>query len=335
MLPIIPFDDPRAAGDTPDALLRGLGAPAALHLAGAGGGRRRAVVTLLHGDEPSGLRAVHALLRSGFQPAGDTLIVIGNVPAAFKAVRYLPGERDLNRAFFGPWDDAAGQLAAAVLGALRRFEPTCVVDVHNTSGSGPAFGVSAAHTADHETLTGHFTERLVVTDITLGALMEAAEPLCPALTVECGGALDAYADGVAMQGLRRYLSLDDPLAATDVDLALDLFVHPVRLELAPGARLAIDEVPGGADVTLRTDVERLNFGSVEPGTAIGWCAQPARCLRARRADGTDVLARLFGSRGDGRLCALTTLRLFMVTSSVAAAVDDCLFYVVPAAGWDA
>ena len=98
-----------------EEFLRWLGGPAAIRVPGRDRSRARAVTTLLHGNEPSGVRAVHAWLRSGALPAVDALLFVGAVPAALEppgfALRSLPGAADLNRCFLAPFEGPDAELA--------------------------------------------------------------------------------------------------------------------------------------------------------------------------------------------------------------------------------
>ena len=49
---------------------------------GRDGSRTRVATTLLHGNEPSGLRAFLAWLRTGAVPAVDTRLIVAGVEAA-------------------------------------------------------------------------------------------------------------------------------------------------------------------------------------------------------------------------------------------------------------
>jgi hypothetical protein len=105
------------------------------------------VVTLMHGNEPSGLVAVHGRLRDGRQPATDTFFVLGAVEGAladpYLSSRLLPDGTDLNRCFgrsarSGPCRD----LALAILEAVRAAAPEALVDIHNNTGHTP---LTASH----------------------------------------------------------------------------------------------------------------------------------------------------------------------------------------------
>jgi hypothetical protein len=144
----------------------------------------------------------------------------------------LPRARDLNRCFKPPFDDAQGVLAEEILEILRLHVPEAVVDMHNTSGSGPAFGVCTFMDRQHEALVSLFTQRLIISSLGLGALMEISEDASPTVTVEVGGRLDDEAHELAYEGLCRYFQARTVLAhEDDTDWGLDLLRNPIRLEL--------------------------------------------------------------------------------------------------------
>lgn len=315
--------------------LRALGRPTAFVQRGRHPSPRRAVVTLIHGDEPSGITALWKWLGSGAVPYADTLFVIGNVEAAIAAPgfawRHLDDERDLNRCFAPPFIGRQGNLCRSILDVIRAFDPACLIDVHNTSGVGPAFGVTPQHSAGHESLMTGFSEKLIVSDIRLGSLMESANEICPSITVECGGAIDTYADNVADQGFEVFLTTEDPLRTDGRDIPMELLHHPVRVELRPGRTIGFGHVPDGADVVLLHDVERYNFGVVSSEHHLGWLGDHGvEALTALSSDGRNVISDVLHRDSDGALRPARELKLFMVTTKAEAARDDCLFYAIRA-----
>jgi len=117
-------------GDSYLDFLQQLGGPAWFTLAGRDTSRRRVIVTLLHGNEPSGLKAVHALLSEEMVPATDLGILVAGADAALceplLTHRYIPGERDLNRCFKPPRDSNQGELAEAILDLIYGYAPEAV-----------------------------------------------------------------------------------------------------------------------------------------------------------------------------------------------------------------
>lgn len=330
--------DPNRAlcGDTPEQFLRNLEGPACLLLPGMNRNRSRAFVTLLHGNEPSGLLALRRWLLSGQQPAVNIVAVVASVHAALAqpvfSQRMRRGARDLNRCFRPPWDDGPGQLARNIIDVLDAQAVEAVVDMHNTSGAGPDFGVVSHDDPRHDALLSLFTRRLVVSGLNLGALMELSSESRPIVTAEVGGRLDASAHEIAWQGLQRYFLADLPLSPQGTG-DMEVFRHPVRLELREGVTLGYgDHGQSGCDVTLRPDIESFNFGSVDEDTCLGWAsARPEQLFQALDASGRCKARTLLRASG-GSLYPARPLKLFMITNSAAIAQADCLCYAVGADG---
>ena len=142
-------------GNSAIEFLNALPGPTHIHLKGKDSTRSRAVVTLLHGNEPSGLFAIFELLKRGIKPAVDAHFFILNVDAAKQApnfiYRMLPQHKDMNRCFREPFGESEPELIAKnLLEKLRQLQPGCVSDIHNTSGSSPSFGVTTFMNNRHD-----------------------------------------------------------------------------------------------------------------------------------------------------------------------------------------
>jgi hypothetical protein len=327
--------DPLATdvGDNLEAFLRELDGPACFFLSGQDETRTRALVTLLHGNEPSGAMALYRWLKSARRPAVNVVCILGSVEAALEpplfSHRMLPRARDLNRCFRPPFDDAQGVLAEEILEILRMHHPEAVIDLHNTSGSGPSFGVCTHMDRQHDALVSLFTQRLIISHLGLGALMEISEHSYPTVTVEVGGRLDDEAHELAWEGMCRYFESSTVLDEGETDWGLDLLRDPIRLELNDHVTLTYAEAPrDNYDITLRTDIEHLNFGGVTTDTLLGWANSPERNLfTAQDAGGRCAVSRLVRVE-DGKLYPAQPLKLFMITNNAAIAESDCLFYAV-------
>jgi hypothetical protein len=247
----------------------------------------------------------------------------------------LPRARDLNRCFRPPFDDdEQGRLAEEILELLRLHRPEAVVDMHNTSGSGPSFGVCTHLDRRHDALVALFTRRLIVSHLNLGALMELSDERCPTVTIEVGGRLDDEAHALAWEGLQRYATAERVLTAdTDADFGLELLYDPIRLELRDGVTLTYGEAPrAGHDITLCADIEHHNFGVVQSTTRLGWVQDdPTTLFRAVDAAGRCAVATLVRAEA-GQLYPARDLKLFMITNNAAIAQTDCLFYAVADTG---
>lgn len=317
--------------DTPETFIREMGEAVMIWVDGKNSARTRCVMTLLHGNEPSGLKALHRWLKTGEIPLCNLLCFIPSIPAALAGElfhhRVYPGQRDMNRCFLPPFNDAPGQLAEEILELINDYQPECVIDIHNTSGHSPDFGVVTFESTTHEALVSLFCDRLIITDLRLGAMMETSTRRCPVVTIECGGAEDEGSDEVAYTGLQRFL-LQNDVMTLEHGHHMDLYRHPVRLELHPDTVLAF--APSyvlGTDLTVPADLDRCNFGSVEAGTLIGWLGEKQgwNRLRVNDAEGNDVRSRYFTVKGNQLLTA-QRVKLFMITGRPDIALGDCLLY---------
>ena len=316
---------------SPEAWLRALGGPSLLRLPGRDRSRTRVVSTLLHGNEPSGIRAVHGYLASGAVPAVDTVFFIGAVPAALAAPgfahRQLPGARDLNRCFREPEPGPEGELAQEALALILGAEPEALLDLHNNTGHSPAYGVGPRCGVAELDVVSFFAQRYVHSDLQLGALVEATAARFPSVVVECGRSGDPRADLVARIGLRRFLEaerLDQRPARSP-----EVFGGPVRVRLRPGLKLVVGSRPDpAADFTLAEDVDRHNFDRLGPGHSLGWlAADGAIPLQAMDGEGRDRTDELFEVRAS-ELLTRGYLTPIMMTVDPQIAAQDCVFYAV-------
>jgi succinylglutamate desuccinylase len=316
---------PALLGTTLLDFLAHLGGPSVVHLPGKDHSKCRVIVTLLHGNEPSGIKAIYSLLQQGFKPQFDTKIIIASVVASLTEPvfthRMLPGKDDLNRCFSRNQTDLQSQLAQAINQQIREYAPESVVDIHNTSGSGPAFSVSVSNSPQHQALAAHFTHRLVYTDIRLGSIMEQ-EFGCPVVTIEAGGAYDDEADITALKGIESYLNSHHVFTQTQ---DLELLLNPRRLELMTTSSIGYStEKLNGVDITLRQDIEHFNFKRIESGTLIGWV--DTQIQTHLKLDRDHMQPNDFFKVLDGKLLTKKHLTLFMVTTRADIAKSDCLFY---------
>jgi len=332
-LKVIHNPDKSVIGDSVECFLQNIAGPTAIFLSGKHASRTRAVCTLLHGNEPSGAHAIHNYLSLGIEPTVNTLFIIGSIQAALTepvfSHRMLQGKRDLNRCFKPPFDDEQGKIADAILKLIHSVKPEALIDIHNTSGSGPAFGVSIKEDADHRALTSLFTNDLIVTDLRLGAIMEISESDVPTVTIECGGANDTSAKFVAQEGILRYLGADNIRAEEGLDYRVNIFKNPIRLELKSGGVAAYsNKKQDDADITLPENAERLNYGMVPHEEPLAYLGDKGLAvLTAKDHKGNERLSEFF-EVCDGQLFSKHPIKLFMVTTSSEIAASDCLFYFI-------
>jgi hypothetical protein len=276
-----------------------LGAPALIWVGGHDTTRTRVVSTLLHGNEPSGLHAVHHWLREGKVPAANVFFFIAAVRTALEPP------------------------------ALRKAKPESLIDIHNNTGHSPAYGVGPATGPAELELAALFSDRFVRNDLNLGTLVEATRYEFPSISIECGRAGDDIADENARIGLERYLMLDRFEESPVAKRPMTVYADPIRVQVREGVALAFGESRVmDADFTVATDIDRHNFELLTAGTSIGWLSpgveRPLVALGHRREDISD---EFFEAR-DGVLETRRPLIPIMMTTNRRNALDDCLFYAV-------
>ncbi|GAB3038278.1 M14 family metallopeptidase [Bowmanella dokdonensis] len=318
-------------GDSPQAFLHGLRGPTLIDVKGRDQSRCRMISTLVHGNEPSGFIALHRWLSEGHQPATNLCFILASVQAARKTplftTRYLAEEEDLNRCFGQPGHGPVYQRGRAIMQAIRELRPEVLLDLHNTSGEGPAFAVSVRDGDSERALAGYFTDTMILTGLRIGALMEQ-DFGCPNVTIECGGAGQRHSHQTAYLGIKSLCDAQDwrrPAGLSPVQVLR----APLRVELRRGFRLEYaDTASGAADLCLRPDIESLNSGTAAAGTLLGRLGEAGlEMLAVRNERGEEVSRNLFSVKGDC-LVSRVPLRIFMATPRVDIATTDCLFYVV-------
>lgn len=331
MLSLFNYFDTDFSTLTVEEFLHQLNGPAYLVLDGKDNSRTRVFVTLLHGNEPSGVMALLRWLKEGKQPAVRIVCIIASVKTALEAplfhYRTLPGDRDLNRCFKAPFAGPQGELAHAILELIHEHQPEAVIDMHNTSGTGPAFGVATHDNKHHHTLTLPFSDKLVITHLKLGALMDISEDYYPTVTIEAGGRLDQAAHEVAWSGLHYYFTEQDILDQYDSNGSAKLIFEPIRVELQEGTSLSYANTANSEfDVTLLTTVDQYNFQHIYPDTQLGWVNRGGLNNFVINDLKHQSSAKDWLRIKEDKLYPAKDVLLFMITNNPVIAIKDCLFY---------
>ena len=302
----------------------------AIDIDGRDTSRTRVIVTLIHGNEPSGFVASHRWLRSRPRPATNIRLIIASVTAARQEPgfnhRYPPGEADLNRCFNQPPTPALTARVARIRALIEEVRPEAIVDLHNTSGAGPAFSVALADGPTELALISFFCPTMILTGLRIGSLMEQ-DFGCPIVTIECGGARDPQAHALAYQGIRELAASDDFNNGHHY-LPICILRQPLRVEARPGSRLSYAPYPEPRqDICLRHDIEQRNYGITPAGTCLGWLAGDIDSLVVRDETGQAISHQLFEIQHH-RLLTRCDMQIFMATNRTDIALSDCLFYAL-------
>jgi hypothetical protein len=312
--------------------LHRLQAPTWITVKGKDSSRTRAIVTLLHGNEPSGLKAVFRILKEKIVPATDLIIVVASVNAALQppilSHRFLPWEEDLNRSFKEPYNTNQRKLAAEIVRKLQTTNAEAIVDTHNTSAHSEPFAVAVNDNFPTLQISQMFTHKLVVMDQHMGTLIEKTRGASPIVTVEFGGFMDPKADQLAYESLvsfvtRHHLFNIEPVPS-------QVSHHPLRLEIEESHELHYSSsVQDDADLTMINTIDQLNFQFVNSGTNLGWLGRTGLDgLTAVNAGGLDLLHEFFHDFS-GFLSTKQDMTVFMATTDPYIARQDCLLYFTP------
>jgi len=263
--------------DIPDTYQQWIGelnAPTIIDFTLKGCQRWRVVTTLLHGNEPSGFIALHQWIKQASyeQLAVNVRFIICSVEAAqfepLFSTRFLSGGKDINRCFGIKSLSDYYLRAELIASCVRQVKPEAIVDIHNTTGKSPAFGVSTNGQKEHLSIARLFCDRVVVSHIKLGGLIEQ-DFSCSVLTIETGNSHDEKAHKLALEGIEQFCWLENVLNL-DTSHNIEVIHQPHRLLLNHNVELTYSEQMPTEGVSIRRDIENFNQAIMFAGTSIGW-----------------------------------------------------------------
>jgi hypothetical protein len=319
---------------SPRELLRQLGTTTWLRLPGTGEQPARAVATLLHGDESTGLEALLFVLRRRRCFPFDLHVVIGNVEAALQgsgfAHRFVDGQEDGNRIWGPGGPGTAGSTqrrdADAILGELLAAPLAGLIDLHNTTGANPYHALVSREDPASLDLATRFSTTVLRWDLGADTLLEAVAGHTPSAAVECGLPGRRASTAFAVDGLRRAFGPPPgSIPPADHDLVRDLRRVTVREDV----RFRFGGHPDAeSDLALVADGDAANLRSVPAGHVLGHVRPGApQPLQVTDPDGRDLTGDLLTVTPDGAIVTRTATTPVMVVRTVEAARKDCLCYL--------
>ncbi|MDO6428723.1 succinylglutamate desuccinylase/aspartoacylase family protein [Thalassotalea sp. 1_MG-2023] len=320
-------------GDFQQFLLS-LDVPTIIDISGKNVDKTRVITTLLHGNEPSGFIAMHRWLTGDsliHKPETNLRFIIVSIEAATStpllSTRYLANGIDINRCFGSSLNHGYYQRANLIEQAIKAVSPEVVIDIHNTPSDCPSFAVTPLVSNEGLTASSFFSDTLVLSGISRGALMEQNFG-CPVITIECGGSQDEQAHAVAFQGISELASCSN-LSNYHQKNNVKIFYKPLCLMVNTDVDLHFSQHDEGySGVTFINKIEQLNYGGVKEGQLLGWLDEHGLDnLMLINDVGDNVIDKYFAVR-DNRLVSLSCFKVFMATNNVNIAKNDCLFYMV-------
>ena len=319
------------AADTRD-LAALLGGPTLLHLAGS---RQPPlfVCALLHGNEDVGWEAVRELLGGHLRRAGRLhlpramSLFLGNLEAAAKGVRHLPGQPDYNRVWPGSElpETPEHDLMTQVVEVMARRGVFASVDLHNNTGHNPHYACVNSIDNAFLQLATLFSRTVVYFIRPRGVQSQAMSRFCPAVTLECGKVGERHGVEHARDYLDACLHLsalpDHPVPCHDIDL----FHTVAQVKVPDEVSFSFGPDAKGGDIGFTPDLDRLNFRELPAGTTLGRVRRPGARLLVYDEQGRD-LAQRYLSLEDGELRLRLPVMPSMLTCDATVVRQDCLGY---------
>lgn len=288
------------------------------------------ISVLLHGNEPTGLMAVQALLKK-YQ--GKTLprslsLFIGNVEAARLKLRRLDNQPDYNRIWPGTelGECPEIELTKKVIAIMKQRRVFASIDIHNNTGLNPHY--ACINRLDNRFLhLASLFGRLIVYFIRPKGVQSAAfAELCPSVTLECGRAGLRHGTEHAQEFLDSCLHLNafpqQPVRPQNIDL----FHTVAQVKIAERINFSFNHP--NADLLLKSDIERLNFTEIPAGTVLGISNGIEEFpLIAQDEDGNNVTCYFFCLQNDHLQTTRPTMPS-MLTLDEHVIRQDCLCYLM-------
>ncbi len=314
---------------SPEDLHRILPGPTLVHVAG----RRPEplfLAVLLHGNEPTGLLAIQALLREyRSRPLPRSIsILFGNILAAKENLRRLDDQPDFNRIWPGTEqpESEATALAASVIDEMVRRKVFASIDIHNNTGLNPHYACVNVLEDRYLQLARLFSRLVVYFIRPRGVLSAAFARFCPSVTLECGKPGQQYGVRHALEYLDSCLHLTEIPDRPVQPGGLDLF-HSIAQVTIPD-EIRFDFCPAAADLELAADIDHMNFTEIPEGTIIGKARTDGSIpLIARDEFGHEVTARYFRIE-NGDIVLKRAIMPSMFTLDRKVIRQDCLGYIM-------
>lgn len=314
---------------TPELLHTILPKPTLIHLTGINTSPLF-VSVLLHGNEPTGLLAVQALLKKyQTRPLPRSIsIFFGNISAAREGVRRLENQPDYNRIWPGtPFADSPEtRMANEIIAEMRNQNVFASIDVHNNTGLNPHYACVNSLEPKFLQLANLFGRFVVYFTRPQGVQSAAFSQFCPAVTLECGRPDQQFGTEHALQFLDSCLHLteiaDHPVHQQDIDL----FHTVAQVKISNNTDFSFTDLE--ASLVLDASLEKLNFTEVRAGTVIGTVKdQTVLPIVAQDENGRDVSEQFFSLLSNELSIRRATMPS-MLTLNEKVIRQDCLCYLM-------
>lgn len=329
MQPRIFHELPEGFLDTPPREMEALlGAPALIHIEGRDK-NPLFISTLLHGNEHSGLIAVQALIKKYRKKERELprsiLLFIGNIRAAHRNCRMMPGQVDYNRIWDGVGDTQEHELARFVLDYAKKANPFACIDVHNNTGANPHYGCVNYLDKESLTLASLFSRTLVYFTTPHEVLSNAFGKFCPSITIECGLSAEWHGVEHAIELFEAALHIHDLSSHNTAHDSVDVYETVVRVKLPKNALFDFGDANSQVDFRFPEKFEHLNFVEQPQDALLGWRFNHDLKLEVVDNQGRNVADEFVYYKGH-EIRVKRDVVPSMFTRDKQAVVTDCLGY---------
>ena len=254
-------------------------------------------------------------------------LFLGNVDAAKLGVRRLEHQSDYNRVW-PPLEIEPStpehQLMRRVVNEMKIRDPFVSIDLHNNTGLNPHHACINKLDYKFLHLATLFSRTVVYFLWPKGVQSMAFADICPAVTVECGRAGDAFGIDHAAQFIDACLHLDhlpeQPVQHNDINLYHIVATVKIPTDMSFGFDSAM------ADIKFVEELECYNFKELPAGTVLGYYdSNNVPYLHVVDEYGNKV-ERRFLSYEKGEIRLATSVMPSMLTLDDRAIRQDCLCY---------
>jgi hypothetical protein len=320
------------AGSDTDVLARLDDKPALLSLPGEVPGPARLISVLLHGNEDSGFRALCDWLRDGPITRQPLWMFIGNVRAASQngwfADRYLDDQEDFNRVWgIEPATTRMRLCAKEVLAIVTAGPLEAAIDIHNNTGDKPMYAILPQPDEATNALAATLADIGLKWGTQQHTLMQALQPTCPAVAIECGMAGVPEHVALARKVIEQFVAAETFAGAGAPRRMLE-----VRYRVEVRREVAFDfaeELADEHDFAITPGLDSANFEFLESGTRLGWVTPgtdvPVCVVDDAGADATSAFVQVEPS---GEVTLTRSVIPAMMTRTWEQTRRDCLFYVL-------
>jgi len=302
----------------PYQFLLSLTGPTIIDITGKNTHETYVVITLINGNEPSGLIAIHRWLTEReieTKPRANIRFILCSVESALRTPllnhAHLPNEIALTQCFGVEFNHGIFKRAKLIESSIREVNPTIVVSLHNTPSYSPAFACATTLNNESVSIAQYFIETIVLSE-QMPDRLQTLNFNCTNLAIYTGSPDDPQSHEVAFSGL-EFLTRDTH--CVDMTSSASVLLHPKRLMLYPTSKLSFSDADeGNTGVTLRKDIDTFNFRPIKSGQHLGWLDEKGLANICLLDHQNNVCTKRFLTTRNNQLITATNMTIFLAPS---------------------